>query len=382
MKFVPLVWRNLLRRKFRTTFTLLCIVVSFVLYAFLMTVRSAFSMGIDIAGVDRLWMINKVSIIQFMPISYMNDITAMSGVTMATDCTWFGGVYQNNPVQFALIATDIAQYLKLYPEFRVPPEQLQAVLADRQGVIVGKDTAVRYGWKIGDHIPIQATIWMPKQGMTWDFNIDGIYDGDKEVDKTQMFFRYDYFDENRRRGQGNVSWFVIKIDDPAHAADMAARLDAHFANSASETKTATEKAFIQDFAKQTGDIGAIVAAILAVVLFTILLVVANTMAQSVRERTSELAVLKTLGFSNGLVLGLVLAESLSLAVFGGGIGLGIMWMSVKNGGFNNAFLPNFILTGRDLAWGVTLCILLGVLAGALPAVAAMRLRITDALRRA
>ncbi len=381
MKYLPLVWRNLLRRKFRTTFTLGCIFVSFVLYAFLMIVRTAFTLGVDFAGADRLWTMHKVSIIQFLPVSYLNTILSTPGVTAATDCTWFGGSYQNTPNQFAVIATDLDQYLKLYPEFKVPPDELKTALADRQAVIVGKDTAARYGWKLGDRIPIQADIWMPTQGMTWYFNLDGIYDGDKQVDKTQFLFRYDYFDENRRNGKGNVSWFVIKIADSDRAPEIAKTIDNDFANSPAETKTAPEKAVIADFAKQTGDIGTMIVAILSVVFFTILLVVANTMAQAVRERTNELAVLKTLGFTDGLVLVLVLGESLFLAVLGGGLGLAVVAALVQRGTFDTAFLPVFIFTGRAAGIGGALILLLGFLAGAVPALAAMRLKITDALRR-
>jgi putative ABC transport system permease protein len=248
-------------------------------------------------------------------------------------------------------------------------------------VVVGKDTATRYGWKVGDRVPIRADIWMPVQGDTWFFNIAGIYDGAPEVDKTQFLFRYDYFDENRRGGKGNISWFVVKIADPNQAADIASKIDGTFANSSAETKTAPEKAVIADFAKQTGDIGAMITAIVIVVMFTILLVAGNTMAQSVRERTNELAVLKTLGFADGLILVLVLAESLFIAVLAGGAGVLLMSFLVARGSFNNAFLPVFIFTNKAAWMGVALAVGLGLFAGSLPALAAMRLKITDALRR-
>jgi putative ABC transport system permease protein len=381
MKFLPLVWRNLLRRKVRTTFTLLSIFVAFVLYAFLMTIRTAFSMGVEVAGVDRLMMMHKVSLIQLLPISYLRDIQSTPGVVLASHNTWFGGTYQDKANQFAVIAVDPEPYLTLYPEFKVPPDQVRAWMADRQGALVGRDVATRYGWKVGDKVPIQATIWEPKQGSTWYFNVDAIYDGDPTIDKTNFFFRYDYFDENRRGAYGMVGWYTIRIDDPTRAADIAASLDAQFANSSTETKTSTEKAFLQGFVNQVGDVGAIMVAILVAVLFSILLVVANTMMQSVRERTNELAVFKTLGFSNGLVLALVMGESLFMAVLGGGLGLAVAWLLVSQGGFSSAFLPVFVLRGRDVIMGVVLCGLLGTLAGALPAASAMRLRITDALRR-
>lgn len=382
MKYAYLVWRSLMRRKARTAFTFGCIVVSFVLYGYLTIVNGALTMGLDFAGADRLWLYDKVSIIQFVPVSYLQDILRTPGVEDAVDCTWFGGTYQDKPNQFAVFATDLAEYLKLYPEFKIPPDQLKAALADRQGAIVGRDTATKYGWKIGDRIPLKGDIWMTKDGNSWDFNLDGIYDGAPEVDKTQFLFRYDYFDEYRRSGKGNVSWYVIKVADPSQAAAVAARLDDHFANSQAETKTAPEKAVIADFAKQTGNVGLMLTAILTVVFFTILLIVANTMAQSVRERTSEIGVLKTLGFSDPTVLTLVLTESLLLAVVGGWATLLLMYGLVGHGTFNMAMLPVFVFKKSSLALGLTLALLLGVVAGLLPALAAMRLKITDALRRA
>ena len=194
-------------------------------------------------------------------------------------------------------------FLKIYPEFVLPPEQAEAWRNDRQGAIVGRDVANRFGWKIGDKIPLTATIWQPKGGgTTWEFNIVGIYDGGDAVDKTQMFFRYDYLDENRAQGEGQVGWYVVKISDPAHAVDLSHTFDEMFANSSAETKTTTEKGFVEGFAKQIGDIGSIMIAISSTVLFMFGLVAASTMAQSVRERTSELAVLKTLGFSGAAIL--------------------------------------------------------------------------------
>ena len=381
MKYLYLVWRSLMRRKFRAAFTFGCIVISFVLYSYLTIVSTAFSLGVDFAGANRLWLYDKVSIIQFVPIAYLQDILRTPGVEAATDCTWFGGSYQGKASQFSTFATDLDEYLKLYPEFKVPPDQLKNALADRQGAIVGRDTATRYGWKVGDRIPLKGDIWMSKDGNAWDFNLDGIYDGANEVDKTQFLFRYDYFDENRRSGKGNVSWYVIKLSDPAQAASVAAALDDHFSNSQAETKTAPEKAVIADFAKQTGNIGFMLTLILTVVFFIILIVVANTMAQSVRERTSEIGVLKTLGFSDPTVLMLVMSESVLLAIAGGWVTLGLMFFFVRHGSLNMSFLPVFVFKVSSLLIGLSLALALGLAAGILPALAAMRLKITDALRR-
>jgi putative ABC transport system permease protein len=381
MKFMPLLWSSLWRKKIRTIFTLLSVFVAFLLFGLLMTIRAAFSFGVDIAGLDRLVLIHKVSLIMPLPISYLDRLRSTEGVTLATHNTWFGGVYQDPSNFFAQIVVDPEPFMKLYPEYRLPPEQMKAWLADRQGAIVGVDLARRFNWSVGDRVPIQGTIWQPKQGAVWEFNIVGIYDADAGVDKTQFFFRYDYLDENRQQGEGLVGWYIVKIADAARAQQMGARFDDMFANSAAETKTTTEKGFVEGFAKQVGDIGAIMIAIVAAVLFTMMLVAANTMAQSVRERTSEVGVLKTLGFSNASILLLVLGESVLIAMIGGGLGLLVAWLFVQQGDPTGGMLPIFVLPPRDVVVGAVMIIGLGLVAGLLPAVTAMQLKITDALRR-
>ena len=381
MKFLPLLWKNLWRKKIRTTFTLLSIFVAFILFGLLMTIRTAFTFGVDIAGLDRLVLIHKVSLIMPLPISYEARLQATPGVQVVGHQTWFGGVYQDPSNFFAQMAVNPEPFMKIYPEFKIPPDQVKAWLGDRQGAIVGVDLAKRFGWKVGDRVPIQATIWQPKQGQVWDFNIVGLYSGDAGVDKTQFFFRYDYLDENRRGGAGLVGWYVVKIADASKSQAMAATFDEMFANSSAETKTTTEKGFVEGFAKQVGDIGAIMIAILVAVLFTILLVAANTMAQSVRERTSEVGVLKTLGFSNGSILAMVLGESIATAMLGGGLGLVVVWLIIRRGDPTGGMLPVFMLPARDVVIGVMLTLALGLVAGLMPALGAMRLKITDALRR-
>ena len=382
MKFLPLLWSSLWRKKVRTIFTLLSIFVAFLLFGLLMTIRGAFSFGVEIAGIDRLVLIHKVSLIMPLPVSYLARLNTTEGVTMATHNTWFGGVYQDPANFFAQIAVEPEPFMKLYPEYQVPPEQMKAWLADRQGVMVGVDLAKRFGWKVGDRIPIVGTIWQPKQGQVWEFNVAGLYDGEAGVDKTQFFFRYDYLDENRRGGEGLVGWYIVKINDAGAAQQMGAKFDDMFANSSAETKTTTEKGFVEGFAKQVGDIGAIMISITIAVLFTMILVAANTMAQSVRERTSEVGVLKTLGFSNASILVLVLSESVLIAVIGGGLGLLAAWAFVRQGDPTGGMLPIFVLPTRDVVLGGALVVGLGLLAGMLPALNAMNLKITDALRRA
>jgi putative ABC transport system permease protein len=383
MKFLPLIWKSLWRRKVRTTFTLLSIFIAFVLFGILMTIRAAFSLGIDLAGLDRLILIHKISLVMPLPESYKGRLQSMPGVEIATHNSWFGGVYQDPKNFIAQIAVEPEPFMAIYKEYKLPPEQMKAWLTDRQGAIAGKDVAERFGWKVGDRIPIQATIWQPKGGgTTWEFNLVGIYDGEAGVDKTQFFFRYDYLNENRAQGEGLTGWYIVKIKDASESLKMAQAFDAMFANSQAETKTTTEKGFIEGFAKQIGDIGSIMIAILVAVLFTILLVVGNTMAQAVRERTSELAVLKTLGFSDGLVLVLVLVESCVIALLGGGLGLAIGWLLVSQGDPTGGMLPAFYFPVRDLVLGGALVLVLGIGTGLLPALQAQRLKIVTALRRA
>jgi putative ABC transport system permease protein len=382
MKYLHLVWRSLLRRKVRTLFTALSILIAFLLFGALMALRVAFTLGVELAGADRLVMIQKVSFIQPLPLSHQARIAGTDGVSAVTHNSWFGGVYQDPRNFFAQIAVEPEPFLEMYPEYVLPDEQKRAWYANRTGAIVGRALADRFDWKIGDRIPLQPTIWQKADGTAWEFTVDGIFDaGQTGTDLNQMFFHYAYLNEARQFGQDLVGWYVVRVSDPDQADQIAQRLDALFANSPNETKTSTEKAFVQAFASQIGDIGAILMAILVAVLFTILLVAGNTMAQAIRERTSELAVLKTLGFSDGLVLTLVLLESCVLALVGGGLGLGLAWMVTQGGDPTGGLLPAFYLPTRDIVLGVGLIVALGLAAGVLPAWQAGRLRIVDALRR-
>jgi putative ABC transport system permease protein len=371
---------NVWRRRIRTTFTLLSIFIAFLLFGIVMTVRNAFSLGVEVAGIDRLVLINKVTLILPLPISYKQQIQKTPGVQEVTHETWFNGAYQQPTNVLSTMAVEPESFLKVYSEFKVPQDQIDKWMKDRQGAIVGKDLAARYGWKLGDRVPLISPGWRPKD--SWTFNVDGIYDAEGSVDKTQFFFRYDYLEENRSidAAKNTVGWYIVKIDDPAKAAELGQTFDSMFANSGAETKTTTEKGFIEGFAKQIGDIGAITVAIASTVLFMFGLIAASTMVQSVRERTSELAVLKTLGFTDRKILALVLSESLFITVLGGGSGLIAAWLVVQRGDPTGQ-LPVFLLRSADIAAGIALMLLMGLLAGIAPAMGAMRLRITDALRR-
>lgn len=382
MKYLPLLWRSLFRRKVRTIFTLLAVLVAFTLFGFLVAIEAAFGMGVELAGNERLVLIHKVSLIQLLPESYLERIRATPGVTDVCHQTWFGGIYQDPKNFFMQMPVDPECMLRMYPEFKLPEDQKKAWIADRQGAIAGRTTAEKYGWKIGDRIPIQATIWRKKDNSTnWEFNLVGIYDGAEQgTDTTQFFFQYKYFDESRLFGEGQVGWYVVRIANASRAPQIAGQIDSLFANSPAETKTTTEKAFVQAFANQVGNIALIVRSIIAMAFFIILLVTANTMAESVRERTSELAVLKTLGFTDGRVLALVLVESCLIAGVGGFLGLGLAGVLVPKIPTGN-LLPNLFVPTASLGLGIALVFGLGLVAGIFPALRAMRLRIVDALRR-
>lgn len=384
MKFLPLIWSNLKRKKARTFLTMLSILVAFLLYGYLSAIGRALDQGVSVAGADRLIVRHRVSIAQLLPQSYQERIARISGVARATHATWFGGIYKEPKNFFAQMPVEPEKWLAMYPEFLLSNEARERWLATRTGVIVGRTTAEKYGWRVGDRIPIQATIWIQKDNTrTWEFDLVGIYDGAEQgTDTTQFFFRYDYFEEARKFGKGRVGWYIVQVQNPDQASEVARQIDAEFANSSAETKAETEGAFVQGFAKQIGDIGAIMVAILSAVFFTILLVTGNTMAQSVRERTEELGVLKAMGFSSAQVLGLVLGESCCLAGLGGGLGLAIAWLLIRSGDPTRGALPMFYFPTEKIVLGFGLVILLGVLTGLLPALQAMRLRVADALRRA
>lgn len=378
MKYLALILANLKRKKVRTALTIGSFVAALFLFGLLLAVRSAFTSGVELAGIDRLIVINRVSLIQPLPISYKERIAQVPGVTAVTFATFFGGTYQNERNFFPQYVIDPEAWRAMYPEYLISDAEWNAFLQDRQGAIAGEATARRFGWKIGDRIPIQGT-YLPGE---WQFHLCGIYRGArKDDDTTQFWLRRDYLEENGPAWyKGLVGWYIAKIARPDDAVRVTAAIDERFANSPYETKTETERSFTQAFVKQIGNIGFLITSIGAVVFFTLLLVTGNTMAIAVRERTNELAVLKTVGFRDGLVLLLVLGESVVLALVGGALGVLAACGAAPS---LSAFMygTRIYLPVKGLVLGVGLALLAGVLAGALPALGAMRLKIVDALRR-
>ncbi|MGH8075868.1 MAG: ABC transporter permease [Lysobacter sp.] len=383
MKYLHLIWAALFRSKTRTLLTLLSVIAAFLLFGMLDSVRVAFNSGGDVTGANRMVTASRLSLTQMLPYSLDTQIKAVPGVKKASFAAWFGGIYQD-PKNFFPNFSVGPGYLDLYPEFTLSTEQRKAWEADRTGALVGETLAKKYGWKVGDTIPLQATIFPTKGSNDWSFKLRGIFRIDDEKRKGQeqmLLFHWNYFDESNDFVKGRVGWYIVQLDSAGSANRVSHAIDALSANSDHETKTQTEEAFNQGFAKQIGDIGLIVTAIMAAVFFTLLLLTGNTMAQAVRERIPELAVLKTIGFSNRSVLWLLLTESVLLVVLGGLIGLGLAPLLMKaavkgSGGFIQ--LPSG-LPAETIAIGLVLMLAFGVLAGLLPALRGMRLNIVDAL---
>ena len=383
MKYLPLVWAALWRRKPRTIFTMLSIMVAFLLYALLSGVNSAFNAGVEVAGADRLVTTGRYSLTQVLPFGHIQQVRGLPGVASIAGQSWFGGYYQKESNFFPQFPTQIEPYLAMYPEMVMPEEQKQAMLNTRTGAIIAKTLADRYGFKIGDRIPIIAGIWPLEGGSNnWEFDLVGIFDTKNPKDRSMfemMLFHHEYFDEARQFGKGTIGWLVVKTQDPAQNEVIIDQIDDLFANSPNETRTETEKAFNQSFIKQMGDIGLILSSIIGAVFFTLLFLTGNTMMQSVRERVPELAVLKTLGYSDTQVLALVLAESLALCLIAALIGVALAGLLLPG---IAAKLPGFsglTLSASAFAGAMGLAVLLALVVGLPPALRAMRLQIVDAL---
>ncbi|MGE7138765.1 ABC transporter permease [Luteibacter sp. NPDC031894] len=385
MKYLHLIWAALFRRKARTFFTLVSILAAFLLFGMLDATRAAFSSGGSVIGVDRLLTASRYSIIQSLPASLSTRMQAVPGVKAVGYANWFGGIYQD-PKNFVLSFAVSDNYLDIYHEIILPPEQRKAFENTRTGAIVGEALAKRFGWKVGDKIPLQSTIFPQRNGdKTWPFDLVGIYTpakGAANGTDQQFFFHHKYFeDANAFQSVGTtVGWYVVQLTSADKADAVAKAIDALSANSDHETKTQTEQAFNASFAKQLGNIGLIVSAIMGAVFFTLILLTGNTMAQAVRERTSELAVLKTIGFSSRSVLGMVLAEGVLLLLLGGVLGLALAGVIVPIVAKGSGGMLNLPPIGMQ-TWilGIVLMLVIGALVGALPAIRAMRLNIVDAL---
>jgi putative ABC transport system permease protein len=384
VKYLPLIWATLWRKKTRTIFTLLSIIIAFLLFGVLETVDYAFAHPSGgVTGANKLITTNKYSITLLLPFSDGQQIRSVPGVEEVTWITWFGAYYQESKNFIFALPVDTDTYFNVHrDEFLVSDAQMKAYRSSRTGALVNTALMKKFGWKIGEKIPLHSTIWTQKKdgSLEWAFDIVGTFDVKDPTQATAqastLLFHYDLFDEGRGFGKGNVGWFEERIADPAKAAAIAARIDTLFANSSDETKTQPANDFVMAFIKQFGDIGFVLRAILGAVFFTLLFLTGNTMMQSVRERIPELAVLKTLGFGDATVLGLVIAESLLLCLFAAFIGLGLSYAAlpvIKQG------LQGVELSPTALIPGIGAAVLLALIVGLPPALRAMRLNIVDAL---
>lgn len=378
MRFLPLLLANLKRKKIRTALTIGSFLVALFLFGLLFALRAGLRQGIDVAGANRL-MVMGTSLMNMLPLPYLARIQRIPGVEHVAHATWFGGVYKDPKNFFVQFAIDPPLWRAVYPEYVIDEQEWAAFAADRQGAFVGAQLAARYGWKVGDHIPLMPPSYLGNT--VWDFNVRGVYRGKQPgADEGQFWMQHKYILENGPDYfRGIVGFYLVRLASPDDAARVASAIDTEFRNSPNETRTQTESAFAAGYVKQMGNIEFLVFAIGSVVFFTLLLVSGNTMAIAVRERTSELAVLKALGYSDRFVLALVLAESALIALAGGTIGLWVAGVVVDLD-LTRGLIPLFTPPGTA-AVGAAIALGTGLLAGLLPALSAMRLSVVDALRR-
>jgi putative ABC transport system permease protein len=384
VKYLPLLWAQLFRKKTRTVLTLLSVLVAFLLFGLLQAVQVAFEAGADSADAKRLLTVARYSIIEPLPMAYQRRIESVPGVVGVASADWFGAKYQNESNAFPVFAVDPARYLDMYPEFTIAPAQREAFVKTRTGAVAGKRLADRFGWRVGQKLPIASEIHTKTDGsLNWEFDLVGIIDAEDPAvqgNTDVVLVNVAHFDEARQFGRGKTGWYIVRIADSEQARAISAEIDRLFGNSPDETKTQPEKEFAIGFAKQIGDIGAMVTRILIAVFFTILILTGNTMAQSIRERIPELAILKTLGFSDRAVTAFVLGEALLLIVLGGSLGMAaaVSMMPVLNGATGGRFPPLFVDTSTWLLAGLV-ALALALAVGLPPALRVNRLRIVDAL---
>jgi putative ABC transport system permease protein len=379
-----LVWAQLFRKKTRTVLTLLSVVVAFLLFGLLQAVQVAFESGADAADARRLLTTARYSIIEPLPMAHTRAIERVPGVVAVASADWFGARYQNESNAFPVFAVDPARYLDMYPEFTVSAAHREAFVKTRTGAIAGRRLMERYGWTVGQKLPLASEIHTRTDGtLNWEFDLVGTLDADDPAvqgNTDVVLINVAHFDEARQFGRGKTGWYIVRIADSGQARAISAEIDRLFANSPDETKTQPEKEFAIGFAKQIGDIGALVTRILIAVFFTILILTGNTMAQAIRERIPELAVLKTLGFSDRVVTALVLGEALLLLGLGAGLGMAgaVSVLPALNGRTGGRFPPLFVDATTWLLAGA-IAVALAVAIGLPPALRVGRLRIVDAL---
>lgn len=383
MSYFGFIWASLWRKKTRAAFTILSLLCAFLLFGLLQTIGAFFTAGADFLGASRLIVQSRVSFTDSLPVRLMPQIERVPGVAAVHHDQWFGGILGEN-TQAISFASNPRTLRAVYPEWKMSDEQWQAFATVRTAAIVGRRIADQYGFKVGDKLPLKSNIFPQKDGsMAWTFDIVGIYDGIDENwqgQTTQIFLNWDYFNEANQFGEGSAGVFAVRLEDVDHADEVAQAIDALFLNSPDETKTQSEKDFNKGFFAQIGDIGLIVRLILLAVFFTIVILTGNTMAQAIRERIPEMAVLKTLGFSNAKVTSMVVAEAVLLCMLGGLLGMLLSTLAIA--GMARAVPTLFgALKPEPMIWlqAIAAMLLLALVVGLPPALRAARLKIVDAL---
>jgi putative ABC transport system permease protein len=387
MNSLTLVRKNLFRRKLRAILMMVSIFVAFLIFGILASFERAFNAGEDLAAADRLVVVNKINFTQPLPIAYFNRVRAVEGVRQVSHLNWFGGYFQEPKNFLVVLAVEPQSYLGVYDnDFEIAPPARDAFLRERTGALVGESLANKWGWKVGDRVPVASNIFTQKNGSrTWDFTIVGIFKPSSrqaQADTNFMVFQYAYFDETRNFGKDQIGWMTLKTTSPEMNDRVIKTIDGLFANSSYETATDTEKAFNKAFAAQFGNIALIVVLVVGAAFATILMIVGNTMVMAVRERTREIGVLKTLGFSRRRMLAMVLGESVLLALIGGlpGLGAAALITFVVRDSVNN-FVPGLSVSPGIALSALALMLALGLVTGLVPALNAMRLNIATALGR-
>ena len=380
MKYFMLIWAGLWRKKTRTILTMLSIVVAFLLFGLLQGINQGIKQGSTDTGNHRLWTAARMSSVSSMAASLMDRMLTVKGVRTIAHISFFGGYFQDSKNAIPAFATNVDKLAILYPELNITPAQVAAMQGTRPGALIGRPLAKKYGWKIGDKIPVGTTIWTNNDGSNnWAFDIVGIFDPTPQFERSPLggafWINYDYWDEARKFDKHRVHEFFVQIDDPQRAAEISAQIDKLTENSPEETRTQTENAALQSQLKQLADINFIANSIVGAVMFTLLFLTANTMMQSVRERIPELAVLKTLGFTGGTISILVLIESLMLCIFAAVAGLALSSVGVTMIPIlgPSRLLPIVVISGLGIA------VALAIVSGLPPALRAQRLNIVDAL---
>lgn len=380
MKFLRYVLAHLARSKRRTFLTVSSIALALFLFCTLRTVMTSFDAAIRVSDDTRLVVRHAASLVFPLPLAYRERLQQIPGVQTVGFSNWFGGYYQDPKNQNAQFAVDTETFFAIYPEVELPPDQKEAFLRERRACIAGRDIVKKFGWKLGQTIPLTGTIYPGE----WPMILRGIYTGRTEdIDENTIFFHWDYLNESMPDVRKNfVGIYWLRLQSASDAARVSDQVDAMFENSPQPTKTETEKSFQAGFISMMGNVSMLLTILGSAIVFAIVLVTINTMMMAARERTTEIAVLKTLGFSDGLILRLVAAEALLLSVAGGVIGCGAAYVLFRNVDFTaNGFFPNFRVLPETVGWGLLLAVGMGLLSGLVPAIQAARLQIAGALRK-